>query len=82
LTLRKPETLPPTEIDQIILTIIDANFGAGRDALIQAASRALEFASTSAQLRAVLNDRVDELVSDRALTEKGGLLLRTALRVA
>ncbi|WP_287900948.1 DUF3320 domain-containing protein [Brevundimonas sp.] len=46
LSLRKPETLPPAEIDQVLLTIIDANYGAGRDDLVQAASRAFGFSAT------------------------------------
>lgn len=54
LTLRKPEVLQPAEIDHTLPTIVGANFGAGRDELVQAASRAFGFASKSAQLREVL----------------------------
>lgn len=76
LTLRRPEMLPPAEIEQAMLEIVQANFGAGRDDLIQAASRAFGFASTSGQLRGHLAQSMEQLVSAGHLVEKDGLLVR------
>lgn len=76
LSLRKPEALPPTEIDQMLLTIIDANYGAGRDDLVQAASRAFGFSATSAQLKEVLHAGVGRLEDTGVVTIKGGLIVR------
>lgn len=74
-TLRKPEMLPPAEIEAAILRIVDENFGAGRDELIHALSRTFGYAATSAQLRARLNEEIDRLLATRALAEKDGLLV-------
>lgn len=79
LTLRKPEALPPAEIDHTLLTIVDANFGAGRDDLVQAASRAFGFAATSAQLREVLHAGIGRLEASGAVTAKGDLIVRRAV---
>ena len=77
LTLRKPEFLPPSEIDALMLELVDGNFGASRDELVQTASRELGFASTSAQLRAGLLDRITDLIAAGALVENGSLLVRS-----
>lgn len=76
LTLRRPEMLPPAEIELAMLEIVQANFGAGRADLIQAASRAFGFASTSGQLRGHLEQSIEKLVSAGHLIEKDGLLVR------
>lgn len=76
LTLRKPEVLPPAEVDQVLLSIIDANYGAGRDDLVQAASRAFGFSATSAQLREVLHAGVGRLEAANAVAIKGDLIVR------
>ncbi|MDZ4364160.1 DUF3320 domain-containing protein [Brevundimonas sp.] len=75
-SLRKPEVLPPAEIDQVLLTIIDANYGAGRDDLVQAASRAFGFSATSAQLKDVLQAGVARLEATGVVTIKGDLIVR------
>ena len=77
-TLRKPDSLPPAEIDHTLLAIVDANFGAGRVELVQAASRAFGFAATSAQLREVLNAGIERLEAGGVLAPKGDLIVRTA----
>lgn len=78
-TLRKPDALPPAEIDHTLLAIIDSNFGAGRDDLVQAASRAFGFAATSAQLREVLHEGVGRLEAAGTVTVKGDLIVRKAV---
>jgi very-short-patch-repair endonuclease len=75
-SLRKPGALPPAEIDAALLEIVDTNFGAGRDDLIVAASRAFGFASTSAQLREVLQQRITELEKGGIFSTKGELIVR------
>jgi hypothetical protein len=76
-TLRKPEFLPPAEIDKAILAIIDENFGAGRAELTQAVSRAFGFAATSTQLREVIELRIDALITKGHLEVKDDLLIRS-----
>jgi very-short-patch-repair endonuclease len=75
-TLRKPEMLPPAEIDKSLIEIVDANFGAGVDDLIQASARAFGFLSTSGQLRATLGAGVERLKANRTLEDKAGTLVR------
>lgn len=75
-TLRKPEMLPPSEIDKALIDIVDANFGAGADELVQASARMFGYLSTSSQLRATLNAGVERLKAHGSLVEKSGLLAR------
>jgi very-short-patch-repair endonuclease len=74
-TLRKPEMLPPAEIEDAALAIVRANYGASRAELVQALSRAFGFASTSAQLKAALGDRIEELVGAGKLVQQGEVLV-------
>lgn len=76
-TLRRPDMLPPVELDIAILKVIDENFGAEKDDLVVAVSRLLGFSATSAQLRNTLGERIDSLTSTGALTLKGGLFERS-----
>jgi hypothetical protein len=68
--------LPPEEIDAAILKSVDDNFGAARDELAQDISRRFGFAATSTQIRAVIEARVDFLLSGKGLILKGELLTR------
>jgi len=61
-TLRRPDYLPPQEIDVAVLSIVNANLGASVAELVLQVSRQLGYRSTSAQLRAVIEDRIDGLV--------------------
>jgi very-short-patch-repair endonuclease len=74
--LRKPEYLPPIEIEAALLSIVDQHFGASRDELVQATSRLLGFSATSAQLREVITQSVDRLLQAMVLEDQGGLLNR------
>jgi hypothetical protein len=67
--------LPPTEIEQAMLDIVSANYGAGRADLVQSASRAFGFSATSTQLRSVLSNAVDRLVANGSLVAKGEILV-------
>ena len=75
-TLRRAEMLPPSEIDQSLLDIVDANFGAGETDLVQASARAFGYQSTSSQLRSVLGAGVERLKANGCLVEKAGMLAR------
>jgi hypothetical protein len=75
-TLRKPEMLPPAEIDKSLVGIVDANFGAGVDDLIQTSARAFGYLSTSSQLRATLSTGIERLKVNGTLVEKAGMLVR------
>jgi very-short-patch-repair endonuclease len=75
-TLRRPEMLPPAEIDKSLLDIVDANFGAGADDLVQASARAFGYLSTSSQLRAILSAGVERLKANGSLAERAGMLVR------
>jgi very-short-patch-repair endonuclease len=75
-TLRKPEMLPPSEIEEAMLRVVDDNFGAGRDDLVHAVSRLFGYAATSAVLRQVLLEGTDRLTAAGALVVKGDLLVR------
>jgi very-short-patch-repair endonuclease len=75
-SLRKPEMLPPAEIDVALLKVIDDNFGASRSELTQAASRLFGFQSLGVQLRSVLEDGIARLVAVGKLVEKDQLLIR------
>lgn len=74
-TLRRPDMLPPAEIDKAMLEIVAANYGAGEQDLIQAAAREFGFASTSAQLRAVLAEGIKRLVDSGALVRRNDILV-------
>lgn len=75
-SLRRPEALPPSEIDAALTAIVQRNYGATRDQLLLAASRAFGFASTSAQLKVVLGAGVDRLLVGGSFVERSGLLTR------
>lgn len=74
-TLRKPEMLPPAEIDAAVVRIIKANYGASRAELVQALSRCFGFTSTSAQLRGVLEAGIDRLLAAGTLALQGEVLV-------
>lgn len=75
LTLRRPDYLPPSEIEVAILTLVKDNLGATMDEVIQFVARQLGYKSTSAQLRAVIEDRAQLLVERGALSLNNGVLV-------
>lgn len=74
-TLRRPDMLPPAEIEHAMIEIVTANYGATKEDLIQASSRAFGFAATSSQLRSVLAEAVDNLLRTNRLVAKDDLLV-------
>lgn len=74
-TLRKPEMLPPAEIEDAAVRIVRANYGASTNELVQALSRAFGFASTSIQLRSVLTSRIEAMINGGILVQQGDVLV-------
>lgn len=75
-SLRKPDMLPPSEVELALLKLVDSNFGASRNELVQAVSRSFGFAATSIQLRNVLEEGIDRLLASGQLILKDHLLVR------
>jgi very-short-patch-repair endonuclease len=75
-TLRQPANLPPAEIDLAILEAVERSIAISADEAARAVAQALGFAALSAQLKTFVLERVRELVSHTALSEKEGLLRR------
>lgn len=75
LTLRRPEFLPPSEIDSALIKVVQDNLGAKAEELVTMVSRQLGYKSTSPQLRRVILDRCEALVGAGRLASKGDLLV-------
>ncbi|UAY76419.1 DUF3320 domain-containing protein [Pseudoxanthomonas sp. X-1] len=75
LTLRRPEFLPPSEIDSALMKVVQENLGAKAEELVTMVSRQLGYKSTSPQLRRVILDRCEALVRAGRLVLKGDLLV-------
>jgi very-short-patch-repair endonuclease len=73
-TLRKPEALPPAEIQAALVSIISSNFGATEDQAVMAVSRVFGFKATSSQLREVIIKIMEELIGKEILARKDGLI--------
>jgi very-short-patch-repair endonuclease len=76
LTLRRPDILPPEEVMVAIVQVIEDNFGAERDQLVQAVARLFGFGTTSAQLREVVEGALAELLESGRLRLDGRLVRR------
>lgn len=74
-SLRRPDMIPPNEIEHALRGIVTANFGASRDDLIQACSRAFGFSATSGQLKGLLGNQIDRMVAEGKLEQQGDLLV-------
>ena len=75
-TLRRPEILPPEEVMAAIVQVVDENYGAERDQLVQAVARLFGFGSTSSQLREVVEEALAELLESGSLRLDGPLVTR------
>ena len=73
-TLRKPEILPPEEVKAAIVQVVDENYGAERDQLVQAVVRLFGFSSTSSQLREVVESALTGLLDSGNLRLDGPLV--------
>ena len=75
-TLRKPDILPPAEVAFAIVQVIETNYGAERDQLVQAVARLFGFGTTSAPLREVVDGVVTDLLQQERIRSDGRLLTR------
>lgn len=73
-TLRRPDYLPPKEIETAVMRIVEANLGATEEELVLHVSRQLGYRSTSAQLRTLIEDRIENMVQANSLVQANGLL--------
>ena len=74
-TLRKPEMLPPAEIRQTMLDLVKICHGASERELISKTSRLLGFHAVSSQLRSVMGDQVNALITVGSLKSANGMLV-------
>jgi hypothetical protein len=72
--LRQPELLPPAEVDLAIVQAVARSVAIGRDEVAGCVGTALGFAATSAQLRALVGERVNHLLSAGQITDHDDLL--------
>jgi hypothetical protein len=68
--------LPPMEIRLALVAIVEKSLGADRSEAITAVSRAVGFRSTSAQLRAIIDEQITTLLQSGKLMEIEGRLTR------
>ena len=73
--LRKPDMLPPAEIDRALLLIVTENYGAARAELIPAVARRLGFSTTAPALKARIEEGISRLLASGGLIDREGLLL-------
>ena len=74
-SLRKPDSLPPAELEVAIVDVVRENYGATDDQVVQAAARAVGFKATSGQLRELLADVIAAAVAGERLTRRNGMLV-------
>lgn len=72
--LRKPEFLPPAEVEEAVQQAVTRNIGSTREEVTVAVARSLGFGSTTAKLREAIEARVVELVSAKAIEIRGDRL--------
>lgn len=73
-SLRKPELLPPQEIQEAIVGLVRDTHGVRRDEATMAVSRMLGFQATSQQIRERIEQQIDLLISRRVIEQPAGVL--------
>lgn len=73
-TLKKPELLPPKEIQAGVVRFVDRHVGATIDECTRGVSRELGFRSTGQQLRQIIEKQIEFLVAHQKLTLNGTVL--------
>ncbi len=74
LTLRRPDMLPPVEIEKAIIEVVSNNFGATEEQALQHVSRAFGFKATSAQLREALLKVLNTSLDTGVLVRRDSLI--------
>lgn len=73
--LRRPEALPPSEVEGAVLQVVTENLGASRNEILTAVPRMLGLRGTSTQARDVVEKALDALVSGQRITERDSVLV-------
>lgn len=76
-TLRRADRLPPAEVAIAAQDVVRANFGASREQVVQAVSRAMGNKAIGASTRELVTGVVDGLVRSGRLSEQTGILTIT-----
>ena len=74
-SLRRPEMLPPAEVDRALEDLARSNLGARRSELVQRTCRTLGFKAVGATLRELIERRIAMLLESGKLVERDGLLV-------
>lgn len=80
--LRKSEMLPPQEIATGIIEVVGNNYGATEDEIVTSISRKLGFKATSAALRKVIVDVIEQLLLKETLMKEDALIVENKAIVA
>lgn len=73
--LRKADMLPPSELRVAIVATVRDHYGAARDQIVPAVSRAVGIKVTSALVKDAILQVVDAAIADGTLTEQGDLVV-------
>ncbi|CAN7653147.1 DUF3320 domain-containing protein [Bosea sp. LjRoot9] len=73
-TLRRPDMLPPVEIETALIDVVSRNFGATEEQAVQAVARAFGFKATSSQLRDVLGGVLEAALLRGVLARRDTLI--------
>jgi very-short-patch-repair endonuclease len=74
-SLRRIDMIPPMEIDEGLVAVIESSFGATTDEAVNAIARGLGFKSTSSQMRDVIVSRIELLRAEGRLQVRDGMLV-------
>lgn len=72
--LRRIEQIPPMEIDEGLLSVLESSFGATDEEAVNAIARGLGFKATSSQLREVIVARINALKAEGSILVRDGML--------
>ncbi len=72
--LRRIELIPPMEIDEGLMDVLETSFGATEDEAVNAIARGLGFKSTSSQLRELIASRIVLQKGEGRIQEREGML--------
>ena len=73
-SLRKPEMLPPSEIREALTALVRVHIGLGPDEVTVEAAKLFGFRSTSARLKRIIANELDDLVAEQVLETRNGKL--------
>ncbi len=74
-TLRRPDMLPPPEVEAAVLQVVRTGLGASADEIGAAVPRLLGFKAVSAQTRQVVRVATDHLEAAGGIVREGGLFI-------